>query len=173
MLPINFLPINLRLRRAGALPELRRSKCELRVVRDANVFFVETILKHHGLLECFTEINTNPSYVDEEGRLRILPFHHSTTSSHGCKLCPANMCKGKIIDRIKYTSSIKGKNRFIYLGDGKGDYCPGLKLNQGDFLMPRKNYPLWDLILSNHHPLEAEVHEWSNAERLKMKSCSG
>ncbi|KAG6529865.1 thiamine phosphate phosphatase-like protein [Zingiber officinale] len=142
--------------------------CELRVVSDANLFFIETILKHHGLLECFSEINTNPSYVDEEGRLRILPCHDFIISSHGCSLCPANMCKGKIIDRIQSTSSTEGKKRFIYLGDGKGDYCPSLKLNQGDFVMPRKNYPLWNLILGNRQLLKAEVHEWSNGEELKL-----
>ncbi|MBA0812274.1 hypothetical protein Gohar_026256 [Gossypium harknessii] len=43
---------------------------DLKIVSDANVFFIDTILKHHGLKECFSEINTNPSFVDEEGRLR-------------------------------------------------------------------------------------------------------
>nr|KJB70384.1 hypothetical protein B456_011G070900 [Gossypium raimondii] len=41
--------------------------CDLKIVSDANVFFIDTILKHHGLKECFSEINTNPSFVDEEG----------------------------------------------------------------------------------------------------------
>ncbi|MBA0636887.1 hypothetical protein Godav_024396 [Gossypium davidsonii] len=44
--------------------------CDLKIVSDANVFFIDTILKHHGLKECFSEINMNPSFVDEEGRLR-------------------------------------------------------------------------------------------------------
>jgi pyridoxal phosphate phosphatase PHOSPHO2 len=67
--------------------------CDLRVVSDANQFFIETILRHHGLKEYFTEINTNPGYVDAEGRLRILPYHDFHKSSHGCDLCPPNMCK--------------------------------------------------------------------------------
>lgn len=69
------------------------NRCELRIVSDANMFFIETILKHHGLIEYFTEINTNPGFVDDEGRLRIFPYHDFTTSSHGCGLCPPNMCK--------------------------------------------------------------------------------
>ncbi|VVA24255.1 PREDICTED: inorganic pyrophosphatase [Prunus dulcis] len=67
--------------------------CDLRIVSDANLFFIETILKHLGLEEYFSEINTNPSYVDEEGRLRISPHHDFTKFSHGCSLCPPNMCK--------------------------------------------------------------------------------
>ncbi|PKA49659.1 Inorganic pyrophosphatase 2 [Apostasia shenzhenica] len=138
--------------------------CDLRVVSDANMFFIETILKHYGIIGCFTEINTNPSYVDEEGRLRIFPYHDFTKSSHGCPFCPPNMCKSKIVERIRSSALAEGKKRFIYLGDGKGDYCPSLLLSEIDFVMPRKNFPLWDLIVKDHSALKAEVHEWSNAE---------
>lgn len=68
-------------------------RCDLKIVSDANMFFIETILKHHGVWNRFSEITANPSYVDEEGRLRIFPFHDYHKSSHGCKLCPPNMCK--------------------------------------------------------------------------------
>jgi pyridoxal phosphate phosphatase PHOSPHO2 len=49
--------------------------CDLRIVSDANMFYVETILKHLGIIECFTEINTNPGYINQQGRVRILPYH--------------------------------------------------------------------------------------------------
>jgi pyridoxal phosphate phosphatase PHOSPHO2 len=68
-------------------------RCELRIVSDANSFFIETILKHHGVLNCFSKITANPSYVNEEGRLIICPYHDYLKSSHGCNLCPPNMCK--------------------------------------------------------------------------------
>jgi len=151
----------------SAIKSVHSLGCDLRVVSDANLFFIETILKHHGIIECFTEINTNPSYVDEEGRLRIFPFNDFTKSSHGCSFCPQNMCKGKIIERIRASAFAEGKKRFIYLGDGKGDYCPSLKLTEGDFVMPRKNYPVWDLITSNIDLIKAEIHEWSNGEELE------
>uniref|UniRef100_A0ACD5VX08 Uncharacterized protein n=1 Tax=Avena sativa TaxID=4498 RepID=A0ACD5VX08_AVESA len=67
--------------------------CDLKVVSDANAFFIETVLDHHGVLGCFSEINTNPARVDANGRLRISPFHDPTSSPHGCSLCPDNMCK--------------------------------------------------------------------------------
>lgn len=69
-------------------------RCDLRIVSDANVFFIETILEHVGLRQCFTEINTNPSSIDEEGRLRISPYHDfHDHPPHACNLCPPNMCK--------------------------------------------------------------------------------
>lgn len=56
-------------------------------------FFIEKILDHHGLLGCFSQISTNPSFVDDEGRLRIFPYHDLNTPPHGCHLCPPNLCK--------------------------------------------------------------------------------
>lgn len=151
-----------------AIKSIHAMGCELRVVSDANLFFIETILNHLGIRECFSEINTNPGFVDEEGRLRILPFHDFTSSSHGCGLCPPNMCKGVVIERIQASVSAEGKKkRFIYLGDGHGDYCPSLKLLEGDFMMPRKNYPVWDLICRNPMLLKAEIYGWTDGEELE------
>ena len=53
------------------------------------------------------------------------------------------------MERIQASVSATGKKKFIYLGDGTADFCPGLKLGQDDFLMPRKNFPVWKLICSN------------------------
>ncbi|KAF6172897.1 hypothetical protein GIB67_035451 [Kingdonia uniflora] len=141
--------------------------CDLKIVSDANMFFIETILKHHGLTDYFSEINTNPSYIVEENKLRIFPHHDFTSSPHGCVLCPPNMCKGIVMERIKASAFKEGKKQFIYLGDGKGDFCPSLRLREGDRLMPRKNYPLWELICSNPLSIKAEIHEWSDGEELK------
>ncbi|KAL4334992.1 hypothetical protein GQ457_07G031380 [Hibiscus cannabinus] len=141
--------------------------CELRIVSDANMFFIETILEHLGLKEYFCEITSNPGFVNEQGRLRIFPYHDFTKSSHGCglNLCPPNMCKGVIMERIQ--ASLEGKKKIIYLGDGNGDYCPTLRLGKSDCMMPRKNYPVWDLICRNPMLIEAEIQEWSDGEDLE------
>ncbi|PWA84880.1 HAD-superfamily hydrolase, subfamily IB, PSPase-like protein [Artemisia annua] len=141
--------------------------CDLRIVSDANAFFIETVLKQLGVRECFTEINTNPGFVDEEGKLTILPYHDFHNSPHGCTLCPANMCKGKIIERIQSTFTMKEKRRIIYLGDGAGDFCPSLKLVEGDYMMPRKDFPVWNLICKNRQLVKVGVHEWTDGEDLE------
>ncbi|KAI9124519.1 hypothetical protein K1719_004441 [Acacia pycnantha] len=140
--------------------------CDLRIISDANKFFIETILEHHGILGCFSQVNTNPTYVDEEGRLHITPFHNSSMATHNCHLCPSNMCKGLVIDKIRGCLPEK-KRRVVYIGDGSGDYCPTLRLEGGDFVMPRKKYPLWNRILSNREQVKAQVHEWSSGEELE------
>ncbi|CAI0462110.1 unnamed protein product [Linum tenue] len=143
--------------------------CELRIVSDANLFFIETILEHLGLRNYFSEINTNPGFMDEQGRLRISPYREQIRkSSHGCTLCPPNMCKGLIIERIQATIAKEvGNKKLIYLGDGAGDYCPSLKLTELDYVMPRMNFPVWELISRNPILIKAEIHEWSDGEDLE------
>ncbi|KAF3439577.1 hypothetical protein FNV43_RR17855 [Rhamnella rubrinervis] len=141
--------------------------CDLRIISDANQFFVKTILQHHGVLGCFSHISTNPSYVDEEGKLRIFPYHDLNLPPHGCNLCPSNMCKGFVIDQIRVSASESERRRFIYIGDGTGDFCPSLKLRSEDFVMPRKDFPLWKHIHSNKKLIKAQIHEWSNGEELE------
>ncbi|KAL9247404.1 hypothetical protein vseg_020840 [Gypsophila vaccaria] len=143
--------------------------CDLRVVSDANLFFIETILNHLGLRDYFSEINTNPGYVDTEGRLRIQPFHDFSKSPHGCNLCPPNMCKGQIIKRIL---SEEGDKTIIYSGDGAGDYCPSLKLRDSDHVLPRRNFPVWDLICKNPSLIRARIHDWIDGAELEQALLS-
>lgn len=94
----------------AAIKSAQAHGCDLRIASDSNSFFIESILKHHGLLDCFSEITTNPSFVDEEGRLKILPYHDVTSSPHGCNLCPPNMCK--VVNTL--TQSVVLSNLIVY-----------------------------------------------------------
>ncbi|KAA3490060.1 inorganic pyrophosphatase 3 isoform X1 [Gossypium australe] len=211
---------------AAAIKAAHAFGCDLRILSDANQFFIEKILEHHDLLGCFSKIYTNPTFVDEEGRLRIFPYHDSTLSPHGCSLCPSNLhvvdlfiliagyiacgvlISGNVLDTPSFRKELKGngiakihahsslfimhlnllmesvflgqvlnniqasapeseRQNFIYLGDGSGDYCPTLKLGDKDYVMPRKNYPLWNCIFSDRAFVKAEVREWSNGEELE------
>ncbi|XP_073156952.1 thiamine phosphate phosphatase-like protein [Henckelia pumila] len=136
--------------------------CDLKVASDSNTFYIKTILEHHGIYNCFSEIVTNPVLVDSGGRLRIFPCH-DVASSHACNLCPPNLCKGRVIERIQAETGCK---RLIYIGDGMNDFCPTLKLVAADFVMPRKNFPLWSHISNNLELVKAKVCEWSDGEEL-------
>jgi pyridoxal phosphate phosphatase PHOSPHO2 len=75
--------------------------------------------------------------------------------------------QGLIIERIQASVAEDGKKKFIYLGDGSGDYCPSLKLRDGDYVMPRKNFPMWELICKHPLLIKAEIHEWIDGEDLE------
>ncbi|KAK4415647.1 Inorganic pyrophosphatase 2 [Sesamum alatum] len=138
--------------------------CDLKVVSDSNLFYIKTILEHNGVYNCFSEITTNPALVDG-GRLRIFPYHDGA-SSHGCDLCPPNLCKGRVIQQIQSSISENESKKVIYVGDGMNDFCPTLKLVAGDCIMPRKNFPLCGRILKNSQLVKAKVYEWSDSEDL-------
>lgn len=71
--------------------------------------------------------------------------------------------------RIQASVSAEGEKQFIYVGDGKNDFCPALTLKETDALMPRKNFPLWELICNNKMLVEANIQEWSDGEELETK----
>ncbi|KAK8608371.1 hypothetical protein V6N13_023797 [Hibiscus sabdariffa] len=75
------------------------------------------------------------------------------------------MTQGMVIEKIQ--ASLEGKKKIIYLGDGSGDYCPSLKLGEADYMMPRKDFPVWDLICRNPVLIKAEIHGWSDGEELE------
>lgn len=58
--------------------------------------------------------------------------------------------------------------QMIYLGDGAGDYCPSLGLNAEDYMMPRKNFPVWDLISQNPMLVKATVRDWTDGEAMEL-----
>ncbi|GFQ02362.1 inorganic pyrophosphatase 2 [Phtheirospermum japonicum] len=91
-------------------------------------------------LKVVSDIITNPAVVDS-GRLRIFPYHDAA-SSHGCDLCPPNLCKGM------------------------NDFCPTLKLDPGDCVMPRKNFPLCGRVMENSELVKAKVYDWDDGEDL-------
>ncbi|OMO67331.1 Phosphatase PHOSPHO-type [Corchorus capsularis] len=80
---------------------------------------------------------------------------------------PWNSLMGLVLDDIYASAPEGGRQKCIYLGDGGGDYCPTLKLQDTDHVMPRKNYPLWNRIFSDPALVKAAVHEWSNGEELE------
>ncbi|KAI5080837.1 hypothetical protein GOP47_0004578 [Adiantum capillus-veneris] len=142
--------------------------CELRIVSDANSFFIKTILDEYNVTHLFKEIHTNPASIDVTGRLHIKPFHPKCEAPHGCPLCPPNMCKGKIISEIQ-SGMEQLRRRIIYVGDGCGDFCPTLRLKEGDCVLPREEYPLLAMLMQNITDVKASVHPWGTAKIMEEK----
>ncbi|EIE23797.1 hypothetical protein COCSUDRAFT_41939 [Coccomyxa subellipsoidea C-169] len=119
-----------------AVKELAGRGCDLVILSDANSLYIDTILQHHGLQEHFKEVHTNRAYWEGDS-LRVLP-HHQDPEPHGCPNCPANLCKGKVMERLLLQQNY---SRVVYLGDGPGDFCPSTRLGPRDFVLSREFYP--------------------------------
>ena len=72
----------------------------------------------------------------------------------------------RILLQEEEAAAAAGRRRraVVYLGDGRGDYCPSLKLREGDYVMPRAGYPVCDLIAAA--PPAAAVRGWDGFEDL-------
>lgn len=68
---------------------------------------------------------------------------------------------------MRASLSAEGKKRFVHAGDGTADFCAGLKLEEGEYLLPRKDFPVWDVICKNPMLIKANIREWSNWEEFE------
>ncbi|KAF9104921.1 hypothetical protein BGX29_000978 [Mortierella sp. GBA35] len=121
----------------------------LAIVSDANQIYIEGILEHYGIRNLFSAIITNPAYWDARDRLHIQRLIPADGPPHGCTTggCSLNICKGQEVDKLllqlhntperkgdvaepsgKAVSPIK----MIYVGDGRNDYCPALRMKTLD-----------------------------------------
>ena len=93
------------------------------------------------------DIFSNPAKFDENGYLRIRPYH-----SHTCEKCTSgNMCK-KIILRT-YLDEHPQYKRLYYAGDGGNDFCPLGLLKEGDIAFARRKFSL-----------EKKIHQMETSE---------
>ncbi|KAA6419636.1 MAG: CTD small phosphatase 2-like [Trebouxia sp. A1-2] len=102
-------------------------------------------------------------------RMVVQPRHDWTVSSHGCPLCPANLCKGQELEALRTATPYQ---HIVYCGDGANDLCPALALAPGDVVLARKGHALEKLIAARaHSPDEtervvAQVHIWNDHAHL-------
>ena len=106
------------------------------IISDSNTVFIDCILKGCGIEDVFSEVFTNPAHFDSTGRLHVQWYH-----SHQCRTCSnsPNMCKGTILSDYLGRCCYK---KVVYVGDGRGDYCPCLRLRECDTIICRAGYRL-------------------------------
>ncbi len=122
------------------------------VLSDANTLFIEKILEKCGVSQFFQRIFSNPAHFDSNGRLHIQHYH-----SHSCEHCHAspNLCKGQVL--TDYLSNKPEYSKVVYVGDGKGDVCPALRLSANDVLVCRKDYYLAKTLSENEKSCKATI----------------
>ncbi|XP_028332078.1 probable phosphatase phospho1 [Gouania willdenowi] len=142
---------------------------EMVVVSDANMYFIESWLKHEGVRHLFTKVFTNPASFDDTGRLVLRPFH-----SHSCARCPSNMCKQVILrEYLSLRQKERGGTPFervFYVGDGANDMCPCLALGPHDTAFSRRNFPMHELLeemqKSQTEMFKANMVPWVSGEDI-------
>lgn len=134
------------------------------IISDSNSEFIHHILKEYKLSERVDKVFTNPARWTEEGKLEIGPYHHQET----CKLSTENLCKGQILE--DYISESKKEFNFVcYVGDGRNDFCPSLRLSENDLTCVRKGFSLEKYIPQMEQKgfkVKAEKLFWNDADQI-------
>ncbi|TMW65807.1 hypothetical protein Poli38472_003572 [Pythium oligandrum] len=145
-----------------------RHGASVKIISDANTVYIQSMLDHHQLNSHITEVYTNPSAFDtDKPRLLYQSYHPEHEKPHGCEHCPTNMCKGRILDDLRNNSPV---DRIIYVGDGKGDFCPALRLTSRDTILARandedgKSYGLLERLVEYSGQVQAQVVTWRTGE---------
>ncbi|KAI9274449.1 phosphatase phospho-type [Phascolomyces articulosus] len=146
------------------LKSLRANNTRVLILSDANTFFIDVILRNHGLHDLIADIITNPAYTDDKGRLRVNRRILATDPQHNCpNTCGVNICKGQELDR--YTTTHGPFRRVMYVGDGMNDFCPGLRLKHNDHYFVRNGKALAKAMLTKPdfaNRVSAQVTYWKD-----------
>lgn len=113
------------------------------IISDSNSYFIDSWLVANGLKKYVLKTFTNPAHF-ENGLLKIEMYHLQDY----CTLSTKNLCKGQIMDDFKEEQRRNGVvyGRTVYTGDGNNDFCPILRLQEGDFACVRENFKCAKLV---------------------------
>lgn len=152
---------------ATVLTSLRASNHDVIIISDSNSVFIDCWLKNKKLERVVSRIFTNPAWYDDNGMLRVSMYH----TQRSCKLSAVNLCKGQVL--MDYVKERRGQgvnfDRIIYVGDGRNDLCPILRLSQDDLACPRQDYALIDILnkLPPDRRMKAKVVPWRDGRDLR------
>ncbi|XP_011250998.2 pyridoxal phosphate phosphatase PHOSPHO2 [Camponotus floridanus] len=140
---------------------------EIIIISDSNSIFIDRWLRSRKLEHVVSRIFTNPARYDDDGRMRVDMYH----TQHTCQLSTVNLCKGQILMDYINERREQGKRyeRIVYVGDGKNDLCPILRLSQTDLACPRKRYALIETLskLPRDASTKAKVIPWDDGRDLR------
>ncbi|KAF9429220.1 hypothetical protein BGZ76_001644 [Entomortierella beljakovae] len=148
---------------------MKSQGAELCIISDANTFYIDTILKAHGLDSLFTTVITNPAHFDNQGRLHVSRYHGINKEPHGCSLlCHPNLCKGRELQSL---IDSQPWDQVIYMGDSTNDFCPSTRLTsltngREDVILARANLLLEKEIKEHPELINAKVLYWNSPKEV-------
>ncbi|KYM77891.1 PREDICTED: pyridoxal phosphate phosphatase PHOSPHO2 [Atta cephalotes] len=150
------------------LTSLHGNGHEIIIISDSNSVFIDSWLRSRQLNQVVSHVFTNPARYDKD-KLRVDPYHIQDT----CKMSAANLCKGQILMDYIQDKHKQGKSyeKIVYVGDGRNDLCPILRLSETDLACPRKGYSLIDRLneLSTSMSTKAKIVPWEDGTDLQFR----
>lgn len=146
------------------LRQLKQNRAEVIIVSDSNSVFINDWLSYMNLEDTVTQVFTNPAHYDDAGFLHLQMYH----LQDWCELSSKNLCKGHILESYITERAAQGIafSKVAYVGDGKNDLCPSLRLSDNDLIFAREGFALVKRIREMQQDrderLKAKVHVWES-----------
>lgn len=147
-----------------------KEKHDCIMLSHSNTYFIDLLLKKHGIEDCFDSIHTyHCEWQGEKGPLLVKPYD---SLSVYCKICPPDFCKGVFVETHREKSEwIRGLpyQSVIYVGDGRADFCAATALKESDHVLARSKYPLHKRILNDQgENIKSKIFQWENGLDIKQ-----
>lgn len=144
------------------LNKLKEMDCDVIIISDSNAYFIDEWLRSNNVKCCIDAVYTNPAEF-VYGRLNITEYHFQDW----CSQSGINLCKGYVMGKHLEEQKNQGieYSTVFYVGDGRNDLCPSLKLRENDLVFPRIGYPLLNLVKSSEE-IKALVTPWSTTNDI-------
>lgn len=153
---------------ASTVETLRRihaNACtESAIMSDSNSGFINACLDTHKVGDCIQSgMFTNDGVSRGDGSFSVVPYTAlGEGRAHRCAQCPSNLCKGEVFDEFKLQQP--SHCRFVYIGDGRNDFCPVRRLGPDDAVLSRAGLSLSSLIDDS---VAAQHDTWDSPEELQ------
>lgn len=144
------------------------------IISDSNSYFIDSWLEANDLRKYILKIFTNPAHF-QDGLLKIEMYHLQDY----CTLSTKNLCKGQIMNDFIEEQKQSGivYQKILYAGDGKNDFCPILRLKEGDLACVREKYKCAELVKlvqegkycdnsAVAYQIKADVVVWQNGQDI-------
>ncbi|XP_053697922.1 pyridoxal phosphate phosphatase PHOSPHO2-like [Sabethes cyaneus] len=151
------------------IEELAKNNFHIIIISDSNSEFIETWNSFNNIGSSIHTVFTNPASYNSEGMLQVRPYHYQTK----CDLSSRNLCKGLIMENFlsnQYDSADTEYDKIFYIGDGKNDVCPMLRLKENGYACPREGYACCDALNSainqRRETYKAKILKWNTGTQL-------
>lgn len=134
---------------------------EVIIISDSNSVFINDWLIAKKLDKYVHTVFTNPAKYNHKGLLQVEMYHVQKE----CTLSTVNLCKGMIMEDFIQSQAEDGINysQIVYVGDGKNDFCPILRLKKNDVACVRAGYACVELVTKSF--------ESQSEDRVKSNVC--
>ncbi|XP_065079133.1 pyridoxal phosphate phosphatase PHOSPHO2 [Ochlerotatus camptorhynchus] len=153
----------------SCIKEMAANNFHIIIISDSNSEFIKAWNDFNDIEKYIHTTFTNPAKFNSNGLLEVHSFHNQTE----CSLSSKNLCKGKILEDFlekQFNEANTEYDKVFYIGDGKNDVCPMLRLTENGYACPRDGYSCYDelnaAIAKRSEKYDAKILRWRNGSHL-------